>query len=966
MAVGLRLWVCALVGWLLAATAHATAPAFTAEERAWIRDHPVVRVAVHQVQIPPLQVFTPDGRLDGIVGEYLALVERHTGLRMEPVRAPTLARRDADFREGRADLLPLVLAGDPVAAEALLTEAFFKASPVFVTRRETADFSPTGNLGGLRVAMMPGGAFEIYLRQRFPDAKYVLVDNPGDELRAVSEGRADVRLGQLPTTVFTIESMLLANLTVRAFAEGAPASYTMGVRPSLPLLHGIVRKALAAVDEAEHAAIVEKWVPVRHFLGLDARGVLLNEAERAWLRANPRIRVAYDRSFAPFSLEDERTMRGLGPDLLREVARRLGLEIVEERPGTWAETYAAALEGRADVLVAAGRNEERRDKLLFIGPWSRSPTALVTRRENGGPLELGALGEGVLAVQESHFLLPYLARKHPGVRLMRTPTLEDALAAVHDRRAAAALGNLHVVSNLVQRHHAGVLTVSGTVPDGDSELFFAVPNDRPELAVVLAKGMEALSAAEHSALQQRWLAVAYAPGWRWQEVLSVFGPALLAALAAAFVIQRNNRRLQREVAQRREAEARLERSLLREHAGSASKSQFIASLSHEIRNPLGAMLAGAGLLAQRTSDDQQRQLLAAMQQAGDGLLELLSRTLDFSKAESGMLTSRPEWVEPRDWLRKLCQAFEAPAAAKGLALHATVEGPAALEAHFDPVRLGQVLGNLLSNAVKFTDQGRVEVRLSLDAAAGELRFAVQDSGPGFGPEAQARLFVPYSQLPAASGAHPGGTGLGLALCKQIVEHLGGRIGGRGEPGRGSCFEVALPVAWRTPDPGAPPHAAPAMPADWRAYPVLLVDDDPVGLMLLQEQFRALGIAAQVAGGGDEALAHWEAGPGRVLVTDCHMPGMDGFELARRIRQRAVPPEARPWIIATTGSTEADEHARARASGADEVLVKPLSLQVWAEIFRRAPSFVDGVPDGHLGPGTGPGAPPYSPRERTLP
>ena len=98
------------------------------------------------------------------------------------------------------------------------------------------------------------------------------------------------------------------------------------------------------------------------------------------LLANPRIRVAYDRSFAPFSLEDERTMRGLGPDLLREVARRLGLEIVEERPGTWAETYAAALEGRADVLVAAGRNEERRDKLLFIGPWSRSPTALVTRR----------------------------------------------------------------------------------------------------------------------------------------------------------------------------------------------------------------------------------------------------------------------------------------------------------------------------------------------------------------------------------------------------------------------------------------------------------------------------------------------------------------------------------------------------------------------------------------------------------
>jgi two-component system sensor histidine kinase EvgS len=945
MAVGVRRWLCTLAGWLLAAAALASAPDFTADERAWMRDNPVVRVAVHDVAIPPLQVFGPEGRLSGIVGEYLAIIEQQTGLRMQPVRAPTLARRDADFREGRADLLPLLLAGDPVAADARVTEAFFQATPVFVTRRETTDFSPTGGrLGGLRVAMMPGGAFEVHLRQRFPDAHFVLVDSPAAELRAVSEGRADVRVGQLPTTVYTIESMLLANLTVRAFADGAPSTYAMGVRPSLPVLHGIVRKVLAGIGPAQHAAIVEKWVPVRHFLGLDARGLLLNDAERAWLRANPRIRVAYDRSFAPFSLQDDRRMQGLGPELLREVARRLGLEIVEERPGTWAQTYAAALQGQADVLVAAGRNDERREKLHFIGPWNRTPTALVTRREAGGPLEIGALGERLLALQDDHFLLPMLARKYPGVRLLRVPTLEDALAAVHEGRAAAALGNLNVVSNLIQRHHPGALTIGGTVPDGDSELFFAVPIGQPELAVVLAKGMESLSAAERNAIQQRWLAVAYAPGWRWQEVLAVFGPALLAALAAAFVVQRNNRRLQREVAQRRQAEARLEQSLQREHAVSASKSQFIASLSHEIRNPLSAMLAGTGLLAQRASDDQQRQLLAAVQQSGDGLLELLSRTLDFSKAESGMLTSRPEWVDPRDWVRKLCQAFEAPAAAKGLVLQATVEGPPGLEAHFDPVRLGQVLGNLLSNAVKFTDQGGVDVHLTLDAAGGELRLAVQDSGPGFGPDEKARLFVPYSQLVAARGAHPGGTGLGLALCKQIVEHLGGRIGATSEPGRGSCFSLALPVAWRTPDATAPPQPMPAMPADWRAHPVLLVDDDPVGLMLLQEQFRVLGIAVHAVGGGDEALAHWEAAPGRVLVTDCHMPGMDGFELARRIRQRPVAPEARPWIIAMTGSTEADEHARARASGADEVLVKPLSLQAWAERFGR--------PDARPEPSTG--------------
>lgn len=915
--------------WLWLALGHAATVALDAEERAWLAAHPVVRAAMHRVDVAPLQIWRADGMVDGIISEYFALIRQRTGLRIEPLKAATLAERDGDFRARRAELLPLVLTGDPISAEAKLTPPFFSAPPVFVTRRDQADFSPTGaDLGGLRVALMPGSAFDAWLRRNYPAAHFVTVDSPAAELSAVASGQADVRVGPLPTAVFTIESRLLANLSVRAFADDAPSGYAMGVQRDQRALWRIIQKALASISDQEHAEIQKKWLPVRHFLGLDARGLLLNDAERAWLRAHPQLRVAYDRGFAPFTLQHDGRMQGLGADLLREVARRLGLELVEERAGTWADAYALGLAGTVDLLVAAGRNEERRAYFDFVGPWISSPTAIVTRSESAGPFELGDLGDRPLAVQQDHFLLPMLARRHPALKPVQAATLEQALAMVHDGRAMAAMGNLNVMSTLIQREHPGALTISGTVPGGDSELFFAVPRGKPELAVILSKGLQSLSEAEISEMRQRWLVVQYAPGWRWQQVLQVFGPALLAALLAALWVQRNNRRLRGEVAQRLAAEARLGESLAREAEVSRSKSRFIASLAHEIRNPLGAMLAGIGLLAHRLPDERDLRLLASMRRAGDGLLELLSRTLDFSKAESGMLVSRPEWVDVPAWVHDIVHAFEAAAAGKGLALVCEVDAPAGRQAFFDRVRIGQVLGNLLSNAVKFSASG--EVRVAVQAKAEALRLAVRDNGPGIAPEDRPRLFQPYSQLTQAR-PHPGGTGLGLALCRQIVEHVGGRITLEGGEGPGCTFVVELPLWWRDAPPAAPAQA-PALPPDWRRYPVLAVDDDPVSLTLMAEQMRTLGIEVVTVDDAETALQRWRATPHRVLITDCHMAGLDGFELTRLVRQLPTPPGARPWIVAMTGSAEDDTHAHALACGVDEVLVKPVSLETWAARF----------------------------------
>jgi two-component system, NarL family, sensor histidine kinase EvgS len=902
-------------------------------ERAWVAANPVLKVAFIDHTIAPLQSWTADGRPDGVVGEYLALLSARTGLKMEPVRSPTLAQRDADFVAGRTDLLPLVLRGDALEASVLTSLPYFNAPAVFVTRRDQLGFAASGRLAGLRVAVMPGSAFDLYVQRRFPDAVRVEVPTPLDELKAVSDGRADVRLGQLPTTVHAIESQLLANLTVRAFADDAPGSYAMGVRRSQPLLHALVDRALRSITPAEHEAIRARWVPARTYVDFDALGMLLNEAERQWLREHPRLRVAYDRGFAPFTFEHDRRLQGLGADLLREVARRLELDIAETRAGTWTEAYQAARRGEVDLLVAAAPNEERLAEFEFVGPWSTSPTAIVTARSATGPLDIGDLNGRCLVLQDDHFLLPRLARKYPGIRVRTLPTPDDALRLVRAGACDAALGNMHLMSQLIQRDHPGTLTVNGVVADGDSELYFAVRRDRPQLAAVFRKGLDAISESERSRLRLKWLAVNYQPGWTLVQALALFGPGLLAAAAIVWVVRRSNRQLEREIAQRRGAEARLADALDREQARSQSMIRFVAWLSHEIRNPLGAIVSAAGVLARETRGADSARLVAGIQQAGDGLVDLLTRTLDVSKAEAGLLTVRARWVAPRAWCDGIVVPFAALARDKGVQVRVQPEGLDGVEAEFDPVRLGQVLANLLSNAIKFTPAGgEVQVGLRLDRDAGRLHLRVQDSGPGIPSAERERLFQPFSQLPSTQERHAEGWGLGLALCAKIVAQMNGRIDVAPALATGARFDAELPVAWRAPVAEAPaaPVAVPAAAAAWRHEPLLLVDDDPVNLLVTTETLRADGWqAVQAFGDAESAFAHWQRHGARVVVTDLRMPGLDGVELARLLRQAAGSGPARPWIVALTGHADPGEAAACRAAGIDEVMLKPLQPAVLA-------------------------------------
>lgn len=383
---------------------------------------------------------------------------------------------------------------------------------------------------------------------------------------------------------------------------------------------------------------------------------------------------------------------------------------------------------------------------------------------------------------------------------------------------------------------------------------------------------------------------------------------------------------------------------------SIEKSRFLANISHEIRTPLNAIVGFSGMLSRVNDLDEQKLMVAHINNASDSLMNLVEGVLDLSRIESGRVKMNEAQTEIRAMMSSVEGMFSLQTGRKGVLYTTQVSNTVPQYAFIDQQRVRQVLINLVGNAVKFTDTGRIDVLVTTAEVRGHdamLRFSVEDTGPGIQPEFQRKIFDRFRQADDSAQRQHGGTGLGTAIARNLVELMGGGIGVDSKYGEGSCFWFTIPLVISEPE---VPDESAGVPDEYREcsyissqaesanlslyksrQKVLVAEDSEINRYVYQNMFRLFEVDVEFAVSGPNALELIEKEPFCLMILDLQMPGMSGIDVIN-VYNDATAIGNRVPIVVITGDATAEMLDECKKLGVSAFIPKPVGVDKMREIL----------------------------------